>query len=86
MTRKNVSNHLTCLRGCGVIMRELRGGQVGYEIADRHLASVLTALVDLLLPVVLSRLLGISISTACEWAAAVGSSTASYAADRGDIS
>ena len=51
LTRTNVSNHLACLRGCGIVVAEPEGRQTRYEIADPHLAVALTALVDVTLAV-----------------------------------
>ena len=51
LTRSNVSNHLTCLRDCGIVVAEPEGRQTRYEIADPHLARALTALVDVTLAV-----------------------------------
>ncbi len=51
LTRTNVSNHLTCLRGCGIVVAEPEGRQTRYEISDPHLAAALTALVDVTLAV-----------------------------------
>lgn len=51
LTRTNVSNHLACLRGCGIVVSEPEGRQTRYEIADPHLAAALTALVDVTLAV-----------------------------------
>jgi len=51
LTRTNVSNHLTCLRGCGIVVAELEGRKTRYEIADPHLTVALTALVDVTLAV-----------------------------------
>ena len=51
LTRTNVSNHLTCLRGCGIVVSEPEGRQTRYEIADPHLAAALIALVDVTLAV-----------------------------------
>ena len=50
-TRTNVSNHLACLRGCGIVIAEAEGRQTRYEIADPHLAAALTTLVDVTLAV-----------------------------------
>lgn len=50
-TRTNVSNHLACLRGCGIVVAEPEGRQTRYEIADPHIAAALTALVDVTLAV-----------------------------------
>ncbi|CAG7619832.1 hypothetical protein LEUCIP111803_02320 [Leucobacter soli] len=51
LTRTNVSNHLACLRGCGIVVADPEGRQTRYEIADPHLAAALTALVDVTLAV-----------------------------------
>ncbi len=51
LTRTNVSNHLACLRGCGIVVAEPEGRQTRYEIADPHLSAALTALVDVTLAV-----------------------------------
>ena len=51
LSRSNVSNHLTCLRGCGIVVAEPEGRQTRYEIADPRLAAALTALVDVTLAV-----------------------------------
>lgn len=51
LTRTNVSNHLACLRGCGIVVAEPEGRRTRYEIADPHLATALTALVETTLAV-----------------------------------
>ncbi len=51
LTRSNVSNHLTCLRDCGIVLAEPEGRQTRYAIADPHLAHALTALVEVTLAV-----------------------------------
>lgn len=51
LTRTNVSNHLACLRGCGIVTAEPEGRQTRYEIADPHLTVALTALVGVVLAV-----------------------------------
>jgi DNA-binding transcriptional ArsR family regulator len=51
LTRTNVSNHLACLRGCGIVVAEPEGRQTRYEVADPHLAAALTVLVDVTLAV-----------------------------------
>lgn len=51
LTRTNVSNHLSCLRGCGIVVAESEGRQTRYEIADPHLTVALAALVDVTLAV-----------------------------------
>lgn len=49
--RSNVSNHLSCLRDCGIVAAEPEGRHTRYEIADPHLTRALTALVDVTLAV-----------------------------------
>lgn len=51
LSRTNVSNHLACLRGCGIVVAEPEGRRTRYEIADPHLAAALSALVDVTLAV-----------------------------------
>ena len=51
LTRSNVSNHLACLRDCGIVAAEPEGRKTRYEIADPHLTQALTALVDVTLAV-----------------------------------
>lgn len=51
LTRSNVSNHLACLRGCGIVVAVPEGRSTRYEIADAHLTRALTALVDVVLAV-----------------------------------
>ena len=47
LTRSNVSNHLACLRDCGIVAAEPEGRKTRYEIADPHLTQALTALASL---------------------------------------
>lgn len=51
LTRSNVSNHLTCLRDCGIVVAEPEGRRTRYEITDAHLARALNALVETTLAV-----------------------------------
>ncbi|GAA1791571.1 Cd(II)/Pb(II)-sensing metalloregulatory transcriptional regulator CmtR [Agromyces lapidis] len=51
LTRQNVSNHLACLRDCGIVVAEPRGRQNRYEIADPHLSAALENLVSVTLAV-----------------------------------
>ena len=51
LTRSNVSNHLSCLRGCGLVMATYEGRQVRYAVADEHLSRALTELVQVVLVV-----------------------------------
>lgn len=51
LTRSNVSNHLTCLRDCGIVVAEPQGRQTRYEIADERLTKALLMLIDVTLAV-----------------------------------
>jgi DNA-binding transcriptional ArsR family regulator len=51
LTRSNASNHLACLRGCGLVAATGEGRQVRYEIADAHLARALQDLLAVVLAV-----------------------------------
>jgi DNA-binding transcriptional ArsR family regulator len=51
LTRTNVSNHLACLRGCGLVIAEPEGRRTRYEIADPHLTQALVGLVSVVLAV-----------------------------------
>lgn len=51
LTRSNVSNHLSCLRGCGLVVATYEGRQVRYALADPHLARALAELVQIVLAV-----------------------------------
>jgi DNA-binding transcriptional ArsR family regulator len=51
LSRSNVSNHLACLRGCGLVVATYEGRQVRYELADEHLARALRELVQVVLAV-----------------------------------
>jgi DNA-binding transcriptional ArsR family regulator len=46
LTRTNVSNHLACLRGCGLVVATPEGRRTRYEIADPHLTRGLRHLLD----------------------------------------
>lgn len=49
LTRANTSNHLTCLRGCGLVVAEPEGRQVRYALADPALRHALTDLAGIVL-------------------------------------
>lgn len=51
LTRQNVSNHLTCLRDCGIVVAAPEGRQMRYEIADPHLGHALGELVGVVLAI-----------------------------------
>ena len=45
-SRANISNHLACLRGCGLVAATREGRQIRYELADRKLAKALRLLAE----------------------------------------
>jgi DNA-binding transcriptional ArsR family regulator len=49
-TRANLSNHLACLRECGLVTATAEGRRVRYELADQRLAEGLRVLAGLELP------------------------------------
>jgi len=49
--RTNISNHLACLRGCGLVRATREGRQVRYELSSPRLAHALADLIDLELEV-----------------------------------
>lgn len=51
LSPQTVSNHLACLRDCGIVVAEPEGRQVRYEISDPHLSQAMTALVSVVLAV-----------------------------------
>ncbi|MGV0868756.1 Cd(II)/Pb(II)-sensing metalloregulatory transcriptional regulator CmtR [Corynebacterium kalidii] len=51
LSRTNVSNHLACLRGCGLVAATPDGRRTRYEIADPHLSQALEALVKVVVAV-----------------------------------
>jgi len=51
LTRTNVSNHLSCLRGCGIVVAVPEGRMTRYEIADPHVTAALRSLVEVVLAV-----------------------------------
>ena len=46
LTKANVSNHLACLRGCGLVTGHPEGRRVRYELVDERLAHALHDLGD----------------------------------------
>lgn len=50
-SRSNISNHLSCLRGCGLVTTVREGRNVRYQLAHRALASALRKLVTLSLAI-----------------------------------
>lgn len=51
VSRQSLSNHLTCLRGCGLVVAVSEGRRSRYELADRRLAHALTDLMGVVLAV-----------------------------------
>lgn len=51
LTRANTSNHLACLRGCGLVVAEPEGRRVRYELADPRLGDALRSLTEVVLAV-----------------------------------
>src|SRR5882724_255998 len=51
VTRQNLSNHLACLRGCGLVVAVPEGRRSRYELADAHLGHALTDLLSVVLAV-----------------------------------
>lgn len=49
-SRANLSNHLTCLRECGLVTTTAEGRRIRYELADERLADALRILASLDLP------------------------------------
>jgi DNA-binding transcriptional ArsR family regulator len=49
-TRANLSNHLTCLRECGLVTATAEGRRVRYDLADPRLGDALGILASLDLP------------------------------------
>jgi DNA-binding transcriptional ArsR family regulator len=49
MSRQGLSNHLSCLRGCGLVVAVPEGRRMRYELADARIAAALDDLVDLVL-------------------------------------
>lgn len=46
-TRANLSNHLTCLRGCGLVTATAEGRRLRYDLADARLGKALRMLASL---------------------------------------
>ena len=47
LSRPNVSNHLSCLKGCGLVVAVPEGRRVRYELSDPKLAHALSDLCEL---------------------------------------
>ena len=51
VSRQSLSNHLTCLRGCGLVVGIPQGRRMRYELADERLRHALTDLLGVVLAV-----------------------------------
>lgn len=51
VTRQNLSNHLACLRGCGLVVAAPEGRRTRYELADERIRRALDDLLPLVLAV-----------------------------------
>ncbi|MBE1549139.1 DNA-binding transcriptional ArsR family regulator [Mycobacterium sp. OAS707] len=51
VSRQILSNHLACLRGCGLVVAQPEGRRSRYELADKRIAHALDDLVGLVLAV-----------------------------------
>lgn len=51
VSRQILSNHLACLRGCGLVVAVPEGRRARYELADRRIGDALTDLMGLVLAV-----------------------------------
>lgn len=51
VSRQILSNHLACLRGCGLVLAQSEGRRSRYELADERIAHALDDLVGLVLSV-----------------------------------
>jgi DNA-binding transcriptional ArsR family regulator len=48
LTQPNVSNHLACLRDCGLVLKEPRGRFAYYSLADARIDMLLQLAADVL--------------------------------------
>ena len=51
VSRQILSNHLACLRGCGLVVTQPEGRRSRYELADERIAHALDDLIGLVLDV-----------------------------------
>lgn len=51
VTRQSLSNHLACLRGCGLVVAVPEGRRTRYELSDPKLAHALADLLSVVLTV-----------------------------------
>ncbi len=65
LSRSNVSNHLSCLRGCGLVIATYEGRQVHYALVDAYLATALRELVKVVLAPSSSSALAVDQAQGC---------------------
>lgn len=51
VSRQTMSNHLACLRGCGLVVTVPEGRRIRYELADQRIGHALSDLISLVLVV-----------------------------------
>lgn len=51
VSRQSISNHLACLRGCGLVVAVPDGRRTRYELADARLGHAITDLLGVVLSV-----------------------------------
>ncbi len=51
VSRQILSNHLACLRGCGLVVAEPEGRRTRYQLTDKRIAHALDDLIGLVLAV-----------------------------------
>ena len=51
VSRQTMSNHLTCLRGCGLVVAAPEGRRTRYELSDARLSHALADLLEVVLVV-----------------------------------
>lgn len=49
VTRQSISNHLACLRGCGLVVPEAEGRRTRYKLADDRIKHALNDLREVVL-------------------------------------
>ena len=49
VSRQTMSNHLACLRGCGLVVATPEGRRIRYELADSRIGHALSDLLALVL-------------------------------------
>ncbi len=54
-SRQSISNHLSCLRGCGFVIARPEGRRMRYELVDARLGEALRDLVELTLTLTAAR-------------------------------